>query len=347
MHSRQGYYPYGEARYTAGELPTDFHFTGQRNESTIGLYDYHARFYAPALGRFLSADTLVPDPAAPQSFNRYSYVLGNPLKYTDPSGHQGRDEWEDAFRDEHGWDPTDQDWWDYQFSQQVVDFLSIRDPWGTTYSARLVLYAIGAHLQADPAGPGWSWSNVSWVAAGIEAVARWLQSITWGVNGFDMVRAMSEGELYLRREAGSHYAGNAPARLDYPFSKRTLKFYDAAFGQDPGGTMAHELAHVWDQVHGLSMESYVGKEPGPTDYGIGSFRGGSFTPAMDRWAETVKMAYADPNSTRLLGKHKQYFALRVADLAGSLGGYASSSLVGWAFPPVVISVVPKSFYGPR
>ncbi|MFZ5919072.1 MAG: FtsK/SpoIIIE domain-containing protein [Chloroflexota bacterium] len=87
VHSRQGYYPYGETRYTAGELPTDFHFTGQRNDATIGLYDYHARFYAPALGRFLSADTIIPNPAAPQSFNRYSYVLGNPLKYTDPSGH--------------------------------------------------------------------------------------------------------------------------------------------------------------------------------------------------------------------------------------------------------------------
>ncbi|MFZ5915972.1 MAG: RHS repeat-associated core domain-containing protein [Chloroflexota bacterium] len=87
MHSRQGYYPYGETRYTAGELPTDFHFTGQRNESTIGLYDYHARFYDPALGRFLSADTLVPDPANPQSLNRYSYVYNRPLVFTDSDGH--------------------------------------------------------------------------------------------------------------------------------------------------------------------------------------------------------------------------------------------------------------------
>ncbi|MFZ5919216.1 MAG: hypothetical protein ACOYZ7_19975 [Chloroflexota bacterium] len=39
------------------------------------------------LHRFLSADTIIPNPAAPQSFNRYSYVLGNPLKYTDPTGH--------------------------------------------------------------------------------------------------------------------------------------------------------------------------------------------------------------------------------------------------------------------
>jgi RHS repeat-associated protein len=63
VHSRQGYYPYGETRYATGTLPTDFGFTGQRNDATIGLYDYHARWYDPALGRFISADTLVPDPA--------------------------------------------------------------------------------------------------------------------------------------------------------------------------------------------------------------------------------------------------------------------------------------------
>lgn len=40
-----------------------------------------------SIGRFASADTIVPDPASPQSYNRYAYTLNNPLKYTDPSGH--------------------------------------------------------------------------------------------------------------------------------------------------------------------------------------------------------------------------------------------------------------------
>jgi RHS repeat-associated protein len=91
VHSRQGYYPYGETRYAAGTLPTDFGFTGQRNDATIGLYDYHARWYDPALGRFISADTLVPEPVNPQDFNRYAYVRNNPLRYTDPTGHM--DDW--------------------------------------------------------------------------------------------------------------------------------------------------------------------------------------------------------------------------------------------------------------
>jgi hypothetical protein len=46
-----------------------------------------AREYDPSLGRWLSADTIVPEPGNPQSLNRYSYVSNNPLKYIDPTGH--------------------------------------------------------------------------------------------------------------------------------------------------------------------------------------------------------------------------------------------------------------------
>jgi hypothetical protein len=48
---------------------------------------YGARYYAQGLGRFISADTIVPDPSNPQRLNRFSYTRNNPLKYIDPSGH--------------------------------------------------------------------------------------------------------------------------------------------------------------------------------------------------------------------------------------------------------------------
>ena len=76
------YHPWGGTRYQ---------FTGQRNDTAIGLYFYNARYYDPALGRFIQADTIVPSPANPQSLNRYAYTLNNPLRYTDPSGHWGAD----------------------------------------------------------------------------------------------------------------------------------------------------------------------------------------------------------------------------------------------------------------
>jgi RHS repeat-associated protein len=87
--SQRRYLPYGETRpdFAASPFPTDRRFTGQREEVTLGVYDYGARFYSPGLGRFLSADTVVPEAGRPQSLNRYSYGYNNPLKYIDPTGH--------------------------------------------------------------------------------------------------------------------------------------------------------------------------------------------------------------------------------------------------------------------
>ncbi len=88
--ARQKYFPFGTPRNpNPSTLPTDYRFTGQRSEEAAlgSLYDYGARHYSPLLGRFISADTLVPEPGNPQALNRYAYVLNNPLRYTDPTGH--------------------------------------------------------------------------------------------------------------------------------------------------------------------------------------------------------------------------------------------------------------------
>jgi RHS repeat-associated protein len=83
------YTPYGETRsgYPTGNVPTDRRYTGQAQEESLGLYFYNARWYDSTLGRFLSADTLVPSPGNPQSLNRYSYGYNNPVKYIDSTGH--------------------------------------------------------------------------------------------------------------------------------------------------------------------------------------------------------------------------------------------------------------------
>jgi RHS repeat-associated protein len=80
------YTAYGELR--TGTSTTDYQYTGQRNEAEIGLYFYVARFYDPQLARFISADTIVPEPNSIKGYDRYAYVNGNPVNYTDPSGHQ-------------------------------------------------------------------------------------------------------------------------------------------------------------------------------------------------------------------------------------------------------------------
>jgi len=90
VHSEARHYPYGEERWRwpqEGTFPIDYRFTGQRSDSGLGLYFMGARQYDPALGRWISADTIVPNPMNPQAFNRYGYVYNNPFAYIDKDGH--------------------------------------------------------------------------------------------------------------------------------------------------------------------------------------------------------------------------------------------------------------------
>ncbi|MCB9139753.1 MAG: RHS repeat-associated core domain-containing protein [Caldilineaceae bacterium] len=73
-------------RRTVNTPLTDNLFTGQKQDES-GLYYYNARYYDPEIGHFISPDTLVPDPGSVFGYNRYMYSLGNPLRFSDPSGH--------------------------------------------------------------------------------------------------------------------------------------------------------------------------------------------------------------------------------------------------------------------
>ena len=61
-------------------------YCGHEMLPDFGLINMNGRLYDPLLGRFLSTDNFVQEPYDSQNFNRYSYCLNNPLKYTDPSG---------------------------------------------------------------------------------------------------------------------------------------------------------------------------------------------------------------------------------------------------------------------
>ena len=87
--SSQYYLPFGGSRgVSGGGLDTDRTYTGQvSDEALTGLMFYNARYYDPLLRRFISPDTIVPDPGNPQDLNRYTYVRNNPVLYRDDSGH--------------------------------------------------------------------------------------------------------------------------------------------------------------------------------------------------------------------------------------------------------------------
>ncbi len=70
------------------QLPfTNKGYTGHENVQEVDLIHMNGRMYAANLGRFISADPHIQAPKSNQSHNRYSYVMNNPLKYTDPTGY--------------------------------------------------------------------------------------------------------------------------------------------------------------------------------------------------------------------------------------------------------------------
>jgi RHS repeat-associated protein len=80
------YDPWGNRTTTKNTLKFHRGFTGHEHLTTYGVINMNGRMYDPTVGRFLAPDNFVQMSDFSQSFNRYSYCLNNPLKYTDPSG---------------------------------------------------------------------------------------------------------------------------------------------------------------------------------------------------------------------------------------------------------------------
>ncbi|HXD31420.1 MAG TPA: DUF6531 domain-containing protein [Pyrinomonadaceae bacterium] len=82
------YDEFGRAENKIENTTNSFRFGGQYGllDEGNGLLYVRARYYSPALGRFLSRDVVAGQDANPQSWNRYAYAFQNPLRFMDPSG---------------------------------------------------------------------------------------------------------------------------------------------------------------------------------------------------------------------------------------------------------------------
>ncbi len=67
-------------------LPTTRGYTGHEDVAGLDIIHMNGRIYDAHIGRFLQADPHIQAPQNSQSFNRYAYVINNPLTLTDPSG---------------------------------------------------------------------------------------------------------------------------------------------------------------------------------------------------------------------------------------------------------------------
>ncbi|WP_374464882.1 RHS repeat-associated core domain-containing protein, partial [Chryseobacterium sp.] len=67
-------------------LIIDRGYTGHEHFMGVGIIHMNGRLYDPLLRRFLNADENIQDPTNTQNYNKYGYVMNNPLMYNDPSG---------------------------------------------------------------------------------------------------------------------------------------------------------------------------------------------------------------------------------------------------------------------
>lgn len=125
LYSDTAYSAFGEPYASSGTI--DNSFTGQNQDTLAGLYDFLAREQDPNQGRWTQPDPAglaVVDPTNPQSWNRYSYVLNNPLSLVDAAGLN------ECAPDEHSC------WWDDGEGGPGVDLFggSPGDPLGCAWA---------------------------------------------------------------------------------------------------------------------------------------------------------------------------------------------------------------------
>lgn len=80
------YDAWGKQTVTMNKIGFIRGYCGHEMLNDYQIINMNGRLYDPVLGRFLSPDNYVQTPDFSQNYNRYSYCLNNPLKYTDPSG---------------------------------------------------------------------------------------------------------------------------------------------------------------------------------------------------------------------------------------------------------------------
>lgn len=252
------FYPYGATR--TGSIPTDFGYTGQHNDGT-GLLYYKARYYDPASGQFLSPDTIVPDPSNLFAYNRYMYGYGNPVKYSDPSGHTAECAandhacWVDQFNTNNAWYNARGYFWDGgHWSIPGNPFFASDDV------ARGVLSDAGLSLSAE-SGLSWSSDWIRGLASGVSRLGSKLVSTSAG-KGLLSLSGLLGGGALMHLQPLSTPGCNADAPCVFGFHGRGVYWpvtwfaTSYASAQDViGATAVHELAHIMDGASGLRFSS--------------------------------------------------------------------------------------------
>ncbi len=178
-------------------------FTGHEMLDEVGLIHMNGRVYDPELALFLSADPYIQSPGNILSTNRYSYVLNNPLSYTDPSGYFFKKLWR-AVKRAHT----------YHF-----DRINQAGAWIDDNKKMLASVAI---MAAVPGGAAWYYSFLAGAASGYlqtgtlkgALISGAFAAVGAGVSGEIASMAGNTTNAYLANVAASAVLGGVRAVME-------------------------------------------------------------------------------------------------------------------------------------
>ncbi|QRN84808.1 RHS repeat-associated core domain-containing protein [Clostridia bacterium] len=91
-YQMQGVMPELMSSQMVNPIDNPYRYAGEYLDAETGNYYLRARYYDPSTQRFTSEDSYRGELCAPLSLNRYSYCMGNPIIYVDPSGNESTEE---------------------------------------------------------------------------------------------------------------------------------------------------------------------------------------------------------------------------------------------------------------
>jgi RHS repeat-associated protein len=245
------YKAWGETRYEMNDSPTNYGYTGQREEAGIGLYYYNARWYDPELGRFTQADTIVPGAGNPRAYDRYAYVLNNPINGIDPSGRCTKASYGKGIVSDDECEGVDV--YNFNVNNQIYTEYGWEVTGGFTSTEVIEIYNTGLDIQT------------------------YAENVTGG-KGLDWMRTYLGGTVITNRNENEpwliHQFIQQTTSVSLPgewfqLGKNTVYLADGWNRQ----ALAHELAHSWDYNTGQVMD-VVGAIRGTADY-LNDFIGGN------------------------------------------------------------------------
>jgi RHS repeat-associated protein len=254
--SSMRYTAFGEIRAASGSTSTDYRYTGQRSEAEIGLYYYVARFYDPALGRFISADSIVPGAENPMAWDRYSYVRNNPINLTDPSGNKACSS--DGNNFDSCTDPL----------SLPTDWETIEKDWGIKFEG------------------SWAEQRKTWVLGGVVGTGRRIAAETGesATKAFQTSFASINPQVFLFGTdlPGYNLSGlcsgidsGGCTSYDKTNQTRIINFWNGTNQYHNGAlfirNVVHELGHVFNSINSNSPVTALGKAD--LGRGLGGYAG--------------------------------------------------------------------------